>query len=107
MSPADALAALSALAEAAGIGVRIERFTLELAGKGGLCRIGSADVVLVDARLGIVEQAGVLGLALGRADLRGATVAPELRSWLRTGHGPLMPVIRPRPLARAKHLRVV
>jgi hypothetical protein len=107
VSPDQALASLSALAESAGIGVRIEPFRLELAGKGGLCRIEGRSVVLVDARLGVVEQAAVLGLALGRADLRHVPVPAELRSWLRTGHGPLMPVLRPRPLARAKHLRVV
>lgn len=107
MSPDQALASLAALADAAGIGVRIEPFRLELAGKGGLCRIEGRPVVLVDAKLGVVEQAAVLGLALGRADLRGVAVPRELRSWLRTGHGPLKPVLQPRPLARAKYLRVV
>ncbi len=107
MTADEALVALTELARRAGISVRVEAFRLELAGKGGLCRIEGQPVVLVDARLGVVEQAGVVGLALGKADLVGVDVPPELRSWLRTGHGPLRPVLRPKPLVRARHLRVV
>lgn len=103
----DALTALTELAARAGIAVRIERFQLELAGKGGLCRLDGKAVILVDAKLGTVEQAGVVGLALGRADLGPIPVPDDLRSWLRTGHAPLRPVLRPKPLARTRHLRVV
>lgn len=107
MTPEQALAALTELALRSGIEVRVEAFRLDLAGKGGLCRVDGKAVVLVDARLGVVEQAGVVGLALGRADLGALEVPTDLRSWLRTGHGPLRPLLRPKPLARARHLRVV
>jgi hypothetical protein len=107
VTPEQALTALTALARRAGIDVRIEAFRLDLAGKGGLCRAFGRPVVLVDARLGTVEQAGVLGLALGRADLGAVEVPRELWSWLRTGHGPLRPILRPKPLARVRRLRLV
>src|SRR5688500_17936613 len=56
----EAVAALTALAKKAGIEVRIEPFGLkQLAGKGGLCRIRGRRVILVDAALAPLEQAGV------------------------------------------------
>lgn len=101
---AEVAALLAELARKAGIGVRIEPFRGELVGKGGFCRIDGQPFVLVDARLGALEQVGVLGLALGRQDLSGLEVPPLLRSYLATGHGPLTPRQAPsalRPLARA------
>lgn len=100
--PPDEVAKLLVeLAERAGIEVRIEPFRGELAGKGGFCRIDGRPSVLVDARLGTVERIGVLGLALGRVDLGRVEVPPALRSYLRTGHGPLARHVWPKPLARA------
>ena len=107
VTPDEAVLALTELAAEAGIGVRVEPFRQELAGKGGLCQVEGKRVVLVDARLGAVEQAGVLGLALGRADLGGLVVPPDLVSYLRTGHGPVRPAVRAKPLARGRHLRLV
>lgn len=92
---------LCALAERAHVAVRIERFVLSIAGKGGLCRIDGELVVLVDEKLGRVEQAGVIGEALASIDLAGLgiEVPAALRPYVRTGHGQVKPLVRPRPLA--------
>lgn len=104
MTPEEAVLALTAVAAAAGVEVRVEPFSHPLAGKGGLCRVSSTSVLLVDARLGALEQAGVIGLALGALDLDEAAVPRELRSYLATGHAEI--VARPprmlRPLVRVK-----
>ncbi|MBX3203291.1 MAG: hypothetical protein KF850_39945 [Labilithrix sp.] len=96
------LGGLKALAAEAGVEVRIEPFALAMAGKGGLCRIEGRRVILVDEKLGLVEQIGVLGEALGRLLPRERTVAPELVPYLRTGHGRVGRLLRPRPLARGR-----
>lgn len=106
-------AALEALATEAGIEVRTEPFTLQMAGKGGLCRIKSRRVILVDARLSLLEQVGVVGEALGRAlsqasrgsqeaKSQGARVPEQLVPYLRTGHAKVGRLLRPRPLARGR-----
>lgn len=104
--PASAWAAillgLKALAAEAGVDVRIEPFALAMAGKGGLCRIKGRRVILVDAKLGVVEQIGVLGEALGRLVPTGRSVPPELVPYLHTGHGRVGRLLRPRPLARGR-----
>ncbi|CAN5828843.1 hypothetical protein BH11MYX4_BH11MYX4_64710 [soil metagenome] len=102
MTPEAAALALSELAGAAGIEVRVERFEHPLAGKGGLCRIEGVLVILVDAKLGVLEQAGVIGLALAELDLEGIEVPRALEAYLRTGHGEVKPLTRPRPLVRVK-----
>ena len=102
LSPAQAVCALSDVAARAGIEVRIERFALAVAGKGGLCRIEGRWVVLVDAKLGILEQAGVIGQALAEADLGDVVVPEEVRAYVRTGHGEVKPLLRPRPPVRAR-----
>lgn len=99
--PEEVLAALTELAERAGIDVRVEPFALKILGKGGLCRVGGRPVILVDAALGVLEQVGVVGLALGGADLRRVFVPRTLISYLKTGHGPIARVPHLRPLARA------
>lgn len=100
MTGAEAVRALTELAAKAGVEVRIEAFALkQLAGKGGLCRIRGRKVILVDAALGALEQAGVIGQALGSLDLRGLRVPPELEPFLRSGHAKVRALVRPRPLA--------
>jgi hypothetical protein len=94
--------ALTAIAACAGIEVRIETFNLALAGKGGLCRIERRMVILVDAKLGALEQAGVIGEALGDVDLEGIEVSAEVAAYLGTGHGAVKSLVRPRPLVRVK-----
>lgn len=96
------VSALSAVAALAGVEVRIEPFQLALAGKGGLCRIEGQLVILVDAKLGVLEQAGVIGEALGDVDLEGIEVPAAVASYLGTGHGPVKPLVKPRPLRRVK-----
>lgn len=107
MGGEQAVLALSALAKKAGIEVRIEPFfggegsgLKQLAGKGGLCRIRGRRVILVDAALGPLEQAGVIGQALGSISLRGLDVPDELVPFLRTGHAKVRPLVRPRPLRK-------
>jgi hypothetical protein len=105
VGPIDAVLALTALAAEAGVRVRIEPFPLKLVGKGGLCRLDGQAVILVDAALGPLEQAGVLGRALGvffAREERPRLLPPALRSYLRTGHAPVKALLRPRPLARAR-----
>lgn len=97
-------AALHKLAEDLGIAVRVEPFELRMAGKGGVCKIGGRYVVLIDAKLPIVEQIGVLGEALGKVVPRGFDVPEALRPYLRTGHGAVGKLLRPRPLARVRSL---
>jgi hypothetical protein len=96
----EVLLGLTELAARLGVEVRIEPFELKLAGKGGLCRIAGRAVVLVDARLALVDQLGVLGQALGLLDPN--DVPSALRPYLRTGHGPVRTQLRLRPLARAR-----
>lgn len=98
----DVLGALHVLAGTAGIEVRIEPFELAMSGKGGLCRIEARRVILVDARLSLLEQVGVVGEALGRALPRGSRVHAELVPYLRTGHAKVNRLLRPRPLARGR-----
>ena len=102
VAPDEVVQALSAIAAQAGVEVRIERFELVLAGKGGLCRIEGRPVILVDAKLGILEQAGVIGEALGEVDLGGIEVPPAAAAYLGTGHGAVKALPKLRPLVRVK-----
>src|SRR5689334_5814480 len=92
----DVLRDLCGLADRAGVEVRIEPFELQLAGKGGLCRIAGQATVLVDARLSVVDQIGVIGEALGALGLA-SQAPPELASYLRTGHEAVRSLARLRP----------
>ena len=80
----------------------MEHFEHPLAGKGGLCRIEGVRVVLVDAKLRPLEQAGVIGEALAELDLDGVIVPDELQTYVKTGHGEVKALVRPRPLARVR-----
>ena len=102
VSPEEAIRALSEVAAQACVEVRIEPFALALSGKGGLCRIEGRLVVLVDAKLSVLEQAGVLGEALADVDLGDIAIPPAVRNYVRTGHGEVKALVRPRPLARVK-----
>lgn len=94
--------ALSDVAARAGLEVRVEPFAVSVAGRGGLCRIEGRPVVLVDAKLALVDQAGVIGEALGAVDLGGIDLPPEVAAYVGTGHGEVKALTRPRPLARAR-----
>lgn len=102
VSPEEAIRALSEVAAQACVEVRIEPFALALSGKGGLCRIEGRLVVLVDAKLSVLEQAGVLGEALADVDLGDIAIPAAVRNYVRTGHGEVKALVRPRPLARVK-----
>jgi hypothetical protein len=102
VSPEEAIRALSEVAAQAGVEVRIEPFALALSGKGGLCRIEGRLVVLVDAKLSVLEQAGVIGEALADVDLEGVAIPAAASAYVRTGHGEVKALVRPRPLVRVK-----
>lgn len=102
MSPEEAIRALVEVAARAGVLVRIEPFALALSGKGGLCRIDGQLVVLVDAKLSALEQAGVIGESLGRVDLGDVTIPAAASAYVGTGHGAVKALVRPRPLVRVK-----
>jgi hypothetical protein len=104
VSPEEAVRALSAVAAEAGVEVRIERFELALAGKGGLCRVDGRPLILVDAKLAVVEQAGVIGEALAEVDLRDIAVPQEVDAFVRTGHAAVRPL---RTLGPVRPLRMV
>jgi hypothetical protein len=96
------LEGLHTLAAEIGIEVRIEPFELKMAGKGGLCRIQKRRVILVDARMALLDQVGVVGEALGQVIPKTAEVPPFLLPYLKTGHGKVRRLARPRPLARGR-----
>jgi hypothetical protein len=98
VTPEEAVRALAEVAAMAGVEVRIERFELALAGKGGLCRIEGRPLILVDAKLGVLEQAGVIGQALGAIDLGEVRVPRDVAAFVRTGHAEVRALTRPRPL---------
>lgn len=102
MTPDEAVRALAAVAAQAGVEVRIERFELAITGKGGLCRIDGRLVILVDAKLSSLEQAGVIGEALAGVDLGHVDIPGEVGPYVRTGHGEVRPLTRPRPLVRVR-----
>jgi hypothetical protein len=102
VTPDEAVRALSGLAALAGVEVRIERFELILAGKGGLCRIDGKPVILVDAKLSSLEQAGVIGEALAGVDLGDVDIPEEVGAYVRTGHGEVRALTRFRPLVRVR-----
>jgi hypothetical protein len=90
------------VAARAGVQVRVERFDHPLAGKGGLCRVEGVLLVLVDAKLGLLEQAGVIGEALAELDLHDVILPHGIRTYVKTGHGEVKALLHPRPLAKAK-----
>lgn len=96
------LAALHALAANLDIEVRTEPFALSIVGRGGMCRIRGRRVVLVDAKMPVLEQIGVLGEALGPVLPPDLDVPDGLAPYLRTGHAKVGALLRPRPLARAR-----
>ncbi len=98
------LAALGELADRIGVQIRVEPFDLVMTGKGGLCRLRGKPVILVDAKLGIVERIGIIGQALGKVVPKGTYVSRELAPYLRTGHAAVRPAarLRLRPLARTR-----
>ncbi len=93
---------LSEVAAKAGVDVRIEPFGISVSGKGGLCRLEGRAVLFVDARLGRLEQAGIIGQALAAVDLEGVDLPRALRAFVQTGHGEVKALVRPRPLVRVR-----
>lgn len=100
MTPQEILAALNALADRLGVEVRVEPFELRIAGRGGLCRVDGRAIILVDAKLGLVDQIGVVGEALGA--LRPLDVPAPLRTYVERGHARVRTLVPLRPLARVR-----
>lgn len=99
---ANVLADLQELARKVGVEVRIEPFELKMAGQGGLCRINKRRVILVDAKLPLLEQVGIIAEALGRVLPKSVVVPLSLTPYLKTGHAKVGRLARPRPLARGR-----
>jgi hypothetical protein len=107
MTAEEVLVALTQMALRLGVEVRIEPFEHRIVGApgGGLCRVDGRTLVLVDAKLALIDQVGILGQAIGA--LRPLEVPSTLKAYVRTGHGPVRTLIRPRPLARTRLIRRV
>jgi len=81
VAPHDILRALEALAARIGVAVRSEQFDLSvIEGRGGLCRLRGEPVVVMDARLPVLDKIGVLAAALSAFDLEAIYVPPLLRA---------------------------
>ena len=77
----ELLSALTAIAEAAGVPVRVERFELAMIrGRGGLCTIGGKRVVLVDEATTRTERIALIATALASLDLEGIEMSDEARA---------------------------
>jgi hypothetical protein len=105
VSPEEAVRKLSAVAAEAGVEVRVERFELALAGKGGLCRVEGRRIILVDAKLALLDQAGVIGEALAEVDLGNVRVPQEVGAYVRTGHAEVKSLLELRPLRPLRMVR--
>ena len=79
MEHAILLQELESLAEQLTVEVRHE----PLAGpRGGLCRLGGRDLILVDRNLSLAERVELMANALSRLPLDDAFVRPVVRQWL-------------------------
>jgi PhzF family phenazine biosynthesis protein len=106
------LAELEKLAGRIGVEVRFESFDPKSRGKGGLCRVHGAPLVVVDERLTVLEKIGILSEALACFDLQPMFVPAVLRARIERGaratgrRGPVRPPLRPpaktRPRARSR-----
>jgi hypothetical protein len=105
VTPGRVLAELEALAARLGVAVRAEPFgTGVLKGRGGLCWVDGKPLVVMDAKLALPEQIGVLAAALGSFDLEAVSVPPAVREQIdaaRRGKKRRPPKKRP-GLARAR-----
>jgi hypothetical protein len=80
VTPARLLVELELLAARIGIVVRTEAFGGELLeGKGGLCWVRDAPLVVMDEGLALTDRIGVLVGALARFELDKVYVAPAIR----------------------------
>jgi hypothetical protein len=97
VAPHDILRALEALAARIGVAVRSEPFDLSvIEGRGGLCRLRGEPVVVMDARLSVLDKIGVLASALAAFDLEAIYVPPLLRASInRRRRGSVRPVAQP------------
>ncbi len=96
------LAALEALSEKLGVVVRYEPFDAKIARRGGFCRVSGRPMIVLDPGLPILDKVGILASALRGFDLDDVYIAPALRSWLEREKPRVIPLARPRPIARAR-----
>jgi hypothetical protein len=73
------LAALEAIAEQLHVAVRYEPLATSV-GPGGLCKVNGEYRVIIDKRATTAERIATLARSLGKLDISGAAVAPEVRS---------------------------
>jgi hypothetical protein len=80
VTPARLLVELELLAARVGVVVRTEALGGELLeGKGGLCWVRGAPLVVMDAGLALIDRIGVLAGALAHFELDKVYVAPAIR----------------------------
>lgn len=80
VTPGRVLAELEALAARLGVAVRAEPFGKGvLGGRGGLCWVDGRPLVVMDAKLAVLERVAVLAAALGAFDLGVLSVEPLIR----------------------------
>jgi hypothetical protein len=95
---------LTTVADRLGIQVRFEALSpgvdMASSSKGGLCTLRGVRLLVVDARLGVEEQVGVVAEALATCDLESMYMPPAVRARVRRRNVPVRPL--PRPLARAR-----
>jgi len=96
------LAALEALSEKLGIVVRYEPFDAKMPRRGGFCRVSGKPLIVLDPDLPILDKVGILASSLRAFNLDEVYIAPALRSWLERERPRITPLLRPRPIARAK-----
>jgi hypothetical protein len=95
---------LTHVADRLGIKVRFEALSsgvdLASSSKGGLCTLRGVRLLVVDSRLGVEEQVGVVAEALATCNLESMYMPPAVRARVRRRNVPVRPL--PRPLARAR-----
>ncbi len=105
MTPGRVLAELEALAARLGVAVRAEPFGKGvLEGRGGLCWVDGQPLVVMDAKLSVLERVALLAGALGGFDLEAIPVAPLIRERIEAARrGKKRRAAKTRPgLARAR-----
>ena len=83
MTPAEVLRELEKLAARLGIVVRFEPFDPRVIdGRGGLCWLHGNPMVVVEAKLPVLDKIGVLAEALSTFDVEAIYLPPALRQRL-------------------------
>ncbi|MCK5796649.1 MAG: hypothetical protein KAI47_05680 [Deltaproteobacteria bacterium] len=86
MDVQELLKELEDLSNALGVTVSYERFSGDGVRSGGLCKVKGSWKAIIERRSATTEKLSVLARCLGRFDIEGQTVSPELRLILDRHH---------------------